>query len=190
VIGRPLAPAAELQQNAISSRGDVAVEPKGKLRLLSLIVLVWGCLTLIILGVVTVARIGTMPQLPDLPRSHLPGSRLPDEVSCSTQGYDPTLRCSIQHLGHAVHFLFDADTQIITHTVVPARNHTLGQLILFWGTPSGIIQTPQTTYVHWETRTAYLYTGLYRPDSRVLWVVYTLQPKPASPWRGFRRRQS
>jgi hypothetical protein len=45
-----------------------------------------------------------------------------------------------------------------------------------------------TASIYWGTRTAHVYAGSYQPQSQVLFVTYAAEPKSASPWRGFRRR--
>jgi hypothetical protein len=143
---------------------------------------------MVVLVVMTIARTGTIPQLPDLPHTYLPGNRLPEAVSCYTVNDEHVPRCSITHLDTEIHFVVDPETDTIIGAVVPALDYTVGELIMSWGTPDGIIQTPQTTYVHWGTRTAHIFTGSLQPDSRVQFVHYEAQPKSTSPWRGFRRR--
>lgn len=187
MLSRSFAVAAESRQSHLPSRVDSGVQPNRIPKLVSVAALMCFCLTMLVLGVMTAARTGTIPTLLDPPPRYLPGNPLPGDVSCYTPGDEHMPRCFVQHLGDEVYFNFDGNTRTILRTVIPAREYTIGQLILAWGTPTGITQTHYTIYVYWRTRSALLYTSSFQPDSRVEFILYGLEQQPTAPWRGFRR---
>jgi hypothetical protein len=141
---------------------------------------------MLVLGTMTTARSAAMPSLPDLPPAFLPGSLLPADFPCYVYSSTYGPRCSVNIEGHQVYFDFDARTRIISNVVIPAQDYTVGDLILAWGPPSAIEQTPRTIYISWGTRTAYLYTNMLRPQSHVQFIIYEVEPQEGSPWLGFR----
>lgn len=176
----------ELSQSRKPAKLELAVQPKRRLWLIGLAGLLSFGLTLLMLGIVSAARMETMPQFVDLPQYYLPGNPVPKEVSCTTQMYEYLDRCFIEFGGHDVYFSFDANRKTIIRTLIPARAYTIGQLILFWGKPSGIDWKDTMIYFYWGTRSALLYTRSLRPDNRVEFILYDLEQQTASPWRGFR----
>jgi hypothetical protein len=179
----------ELSQGHVPSRENVSVQSQLRLWLVGFAGLLSLCLTLLVLGIMSVARIGTIPQFLDLPDSYLPGNLQPKEVSCYTYISEPFPHCSIQLLDYKVYFTFDAQTRTIMNTVISAHPYTIGQLILYWGTPTGINWNEYTIYIYWGTRSAMLSARSLRPDSRVRFILYDLEQPEASPWQGFRRRK-
>jgi hypothetical protein len=177
---------ADRLQGVICSSKDEAVQPKQKPGLVGLVLLLSGCITLIILSVVIFARRGAIPELPDLPPSYLPGSSQPRDLPCYSDSSTYGPACSINLKGHQVYFDFDAESHIITDVLIPASKYRVGDLILAWGTPSGIKQTKHTTHIYWGTRTAYLPTISLRPDSQVHFILDEPEARQGSPWRGFR----
>ena len=176
------------RQGSVPAKQGAPVQP-GRPILVSLTLLVFLGLTLLLFGVVTVARAQTIPQIPDIPQVYLPGSPLPKDISCYTPSDEHTPRCSVSVLDQEVHLNLDPETHVIHSTLIPALEHTIGELILSWGTPSGIIQTSHTTRIYWGTRSAHLYTGAVQPDSQVQFILYDLEAPQTSPWGGFGRRK-
>jgi hypothetical protein len=152
----------------------------GVIRLVMLLSL---ALTMLVLGVMGVARTQAVPQFVELPPAYLPGNPLPEGA---IRAWSPNEE--YMSMDDEIHFTLYSELHVIATTLVPAQSFTLGQLIVAWGTPSGIRQTSHTTYIYWGTRTAHVYAGSYQPQSQVLFVTYAAEPKSASPWRGFRRR--
>jgi hypothetical protein len=166
-------------------------------------------LATLMLTVVMTARVGTTPHAPDLPQRFLPGNPLPNEAACTTLSDDHIPRCVV-HMPHDdVYFNFGAQSRIITRTVIPAQQYTVGDLIATWGTPSGFTSladvvaideenltaawgTPSgftwnetKIYIYWGTRSALLYSRWFRPDSRVDFILYDVYQPQASAWPGF-----
>jgi len=137
--------------------------------------LVFG-LTVLVAGVVTAARTGATRPLPDLPQRYLPGHPLPADVPSFILGFE----------AYQVYFDFDSQTRIITRTVIPATEYTVGQVLTAWGTPSGMIQRQTMTYLFWDTRAVLVYSSSVQPDSRVEYILYEPEPAQMLPWRGFR----
>jgi hypothetical protein len=144
---------------------------------------------MLVVGVMTAARTGTIRQLLDLPPRYFPGNPLPEDVSCYTHDDEHAPRCFDQLFGEEVYFNFDGNPRTILRTIIPAQAYTIGQLILSWGAPSGIRRNYYTIYVYWGTRSALLYTNSFQPDSRVEFILYDLEQQPTSPWRGFTYRR-
>lgn len=184
--GALLSRSAGIAQEQVIRSGEAAhVQPRSPL-LVNLTLLVVLVSTALIVGVITVARVQALPQLPDLPQAYLPGNPMPKEVSCYTPASVYTARCSIVVLGNAVYFSLDADLKTITGTQIPARKYAIGQLVAGWGNPTGIIRRETMVYVHWGARSALIYTRDFQPGNSVEFIIYDLEPLPSSPWRGFR----
>jgi hypothetical protein len=186
MVGQSLAADTALSQHDIRAREALRVQPDSRPRLLSIVTLISLSLSMLVLGVMSIARTQATPQLLDLPQAYHPGQALPDGLACYGYTSMPENSCAVDLPGNLIYLNLDADKRI-TDAVIPALNYVIGDLILMWGTPGGIIQKPHTTYVYWGTRSAYVYTGSLRPDSRVQFILYDSEPKPASPWHGFIR---
>ena len=183
MVGRSLIVTREQHQAAVA-HANRPLKPLPTL--VNVIGLICIFLVLLVLGVMTAARTGTTPQLFHLAERDLPSSPLPDDVLCYSGIDEYSPRCFVQRFGNDVYFNFDKDSRTILRTVIPAHKYSIGYLILTWGKPSGIKQSPYMVSVHWGTRSALLYTQEFRPDSRVEFILYDPEPLPASPWRGFR----
>lgn len=157
--------------------------------LMSLTILLFLAMMLFVFGVVLTARAAPAPQLLDLdlPQAYLPGSPMPEDVFCYAMAYDASSDCSVNYQGNEVFLKFDTYTKTILRATIEAHGLTVGELIIAWGTPTEIVQTYYMTSVHWGIRSAYTYSDSFRPDNRVTFILYDLEPQRASPWRGFRR---
>ena len=176
---------------ALPSGEEVHILPKRRPVPVSLTLLAVLCFTALIASVMTAARAEPAPHLPDIPQAYLPGNLLPVSGWCYWPSNEQVPRCSVEFGDDEVYFSFDALTGIITRSIIPARAYMIGDLIAAWGTPTGIHQKYTLTYVFWETRSALLYTTSFRPESRVEFIIYDLEPSQAtSPWHGFRRRNN
>jgi hypothetical protein len=159
--------------------------------LVNLAILVLVTMTILVLGVVTSARTQPIPQLLDLdlPQAYLPGNAMPEGVLCYS--YLPYVmdisNCWVNFRGHEVSLKFDDDMKTILRVTIQTWGLTIGELVAAWGTPTGIVQTYYMTSVHWDTRTAYVYSDSFYPDSQVRRVDYDLESPRASLWHGFRR---
>jgi hypothetical protein len=143
------------------------------------------CFTMLILLVATIARTEPIPRLLDLPQVYLPGSSPPEDMICAPVDGVPS--CFAEFRDLRVFFLLDFDERKIVAAVVPVPDYVLGQLIVSWGTPTGIQWNQHTVYVNWSTHWAIIDSASLRPDSRVHLVQYAPKQPAASPWRGFRR---
>jgi hypothetical protein len=177
------------RQGYIPAKETLDVQPKQTPKIIYAAVCILLCLTMLVLGVMGVARTGTIPKLLDLPPEYLPGSPKPRDVSCYTYTSEYIPRCSIHLLDNEVYFNFDTDTGTIITATVPARAYTIGQLIVSWGTPTGIIWNDYAISIYWGMHSALLYTHSIRPNSRVDFIVYDREQHTGSPWRGFRRHK-
>src|SRR5258708_18187189 len=145
MLSRSSAVEAALYERHIPSRHCAGTQPKRRPILLRIAVSVSLCLTLVMLSVLAVARTETRPIDVDPPQLYLPGNPLPANVPCIVPS-DKHLFCSIDLGKRKIDFVFDEEIRTISRTVIPTREYTLGQLIVSWGTPTGVSQTGSMTY--------------------------------------------
>lgn len=188
MVGQSLATDTALYPRDIHAKEALHVQPESRRRLLSLATILSLSLLMLVLGVMSLARTEATPQLLDLPQVYHPGQALADGLVCYGYNSMPENSCAVDLPGNLIYLNLDADKRI-TDAVVPALDYVVGDLILMWGTPGGIIQTPQTTYVYWGTRSAYVYSGSLQPDSRVQFILYDSEPHQGTPWNGFKRHR-
>jgi hypothetical protein len=188
MLTQPFAIDAEQRQRHISSRENASLQLNRRPLWISIGAATFLCMTLLVLGVVTLARWAISSPMRDLPQAYLPDSPLPKDVSCYTPGDEHLPRCFIHLWGRDVYFTFDADTRIINRTIIPAPTYNVGMLIAAWGTPTGITQAEHTISIRWGTRSALLYTRSPQPDSRIEFILYDLAQQQSSTWRGFMDR--
>lgn len=174
-----------------------------------LIMLISGCLILCTLVVVVVASTGTAPTIIEPSPQILPGSVAPAGLHCGEstdeicyppvdahcyESGDMDLNCfasaSIQQNDKVISFTINIASRTITLTSIPAREYTMGDLILAWGTPTGFSQYRQAIDVYWGARSASLTTCSFRPESHVELITYYAKPAFTSAWRGFVRVNS
>jgi hypothetical protein len=111
-------------------------------------------------------------------------------MACLIGGYEhiqyDVPRCFVDFLDYQIFFEFDTDMRILIRTIVPMQKYTLGELMLSWGTPTGVTRNRVMAYVYWWNWWALVDARSFRPDSRVLWILYDHKAQsPASPWHGF-----
>jgi hypothetical protein len=183
-------PNPELRHSPIPLRQDASIQPQRSLGLVSFAVLLSLSLTMLILSVMTIARMSAIPKLPDLPQGYLPGSPRPMNISCYYVPIDAQVpRCYVDFEDHKIYFVVDEATKIIIRSTIRTQAYTLGMLVASWGTPTGITWKDTVIYVYWGTRSALIYTRSLKPTSTVEFILYDLEEQPTtSPWRGFRRR--
>lgn len=174
-----------LQQEIITPGEGRFDQPQHGLNLGKLIILACLGFAICVMGVIVIARLESVPQFVELPEIYLPGNPLPDDLMCYYRDSEPQPRCVVHFLNDELHFTSHTVTGLIDQTIIPALKYTLGDLILAWGTPRGVLRSPQTTFIFWGKRSIVLYTGNFRPGSRVQYILYSQEPLPASPWRGF-----
>ncbi len=209
MIAQTLAIEVGLGRKGVHWGKSAVVPPKRKPTILNVAVLVVASLAMLILAVVITARMGTSPHAPDLPQRFLPGNPLPNEAACTTLSDDHIPRCVVRLAHDDVYFNFGTQKRIISRTVIPAQQYTVGDLIAAWGTPSGFISltdvvaideenmtaawgTPSgftwnetKIYIYWGTRSALLYARSFQPNSRVDFILYNVDQPQASLWPGF-----
>jgi hypothetical protein len=173
------------REQVIRSGETAYIQPKRPL-LVSVTLFVVFVSTMLVFGVVMAARTQAIPPMPNLPKMYLPGNSIPNNISCYWSGDEHIPRCSIRFDDHEAYFGIEPDWNFITQAFIPARDYTIGQLLTDWGTPTGITHRATMVYVHWGLRSALIYTHDFQPDDPVEFIIYDLEPVPASPWRGFR----
>ena len=175
--------------NAVTRYQDIPavkdIRPRSVTVMASLVGLFLLSLTLLILGVMAVARTGPIPSILDVPQSYWPGNLPPEGMSCDNNAVSVP-RCFVEFQGHTVYFDFDLDARLIIRAMIPVETYSIGQLINSWGIPSGIHWNYYTIYVYWPTRWVILDNDSFRPDSHVQSIWYTPEQPPGSPWAGFR----
>src|SRR5262245_5616917 len=126
-------------------------------RIPALLVLIFGlflALALLVFITVAIARLQPLPQPLDLSASDLAGDISPQHCEIFWDQYMP--RCFTVLLGLPVYLQPLTDTKTITRTVDTAQFFTLGQLVVAWGTPTGVLWQSGTIRVYWTTRSALL----------------------------------
>lgn len=145
-------------------------------------------LTVLVLAAIALVRTDTIPQLVDLPPLYRPGRPLPQDVACTTDD-EPTF-CAITYQGHSVSLDYDPSTQMIIHSSLPIPGYTLGQLMLAWGTPTGMRWLNHTIYIYWGSKVAVLDGPSFQPHTTVQAIVYVWYGYNEARWPGFRRHTS
>ncbi len=147
------------------------------------------CLLSIIFSIVTLARTEIPPDILDPPKIFLPGNPIPQlakDANCNR--YDLHYVSCIIHSSsdsEDMYMVYELGTERIIHTGVRTHQYKIGQLILTWGFPTGIIQYDTTYYIYWGTRSAVLDTPSFRPESLVEYLQYDMDEHPAAKWQGF-----
>jgi hypothetical protein len=185
MIAQPLAMEVGLSRSALPRLKSAVVPPNLKRTFRNIAVVVFAGWTMLVLGVVMSARTGATPHAPDLPQRFLPGNPLPGEAACMTLSDEHIPRCVVHQADYDVYFNFNADTRIISRTVIPAQQYTLGELMAAWGNPTGLTWNETNIYIYWGTHSALLYASSFQPNSRVDFILYELERKQAAPWPGF-----
>jgi hypothetical protein len=145
--------------------------------------------TLMIASVMAIARISPPPPVLELPQAYLPGSPFPVGLSCREESTNYQV-CSLDHMEYRVYAVYDQETRLITGTVVQTQAYMISQLVLAWGTPSGVTWGRNQVTIYWGMRSALIYDHSLSLDTRVDFVIYRPDALAAEPWRGFRRRKN
>ncbi len=185
MIAQPLALEVGLGSSVLPRLKSAVVPPNLKRTFRNITAVIFAGLTMLVLGVVINARMGTTPQAPDLPQRFLPGNPLPADAACVTLSAELIPRCFVHLADDDVYFNFDWKTRLISRTVIPAQNYAVANLIAAWGNPSGLSWNKTSMYLYWGTRSALLYVRSLQPTSQVDSILYELGPRQASPWAGF-----
>jgi hypothetical protein len=189
VFGRSLSAEPIPYECCAESRKAFDVQPKRKPGLIGLTVALVLCLTLTIFCVIAIARSETVSFPGTPPSRYLPGNPRPQHVPCTASPDERTYSvCTAEVFPYKIYVSLDEGKPIIVMTLVPGDGYALGQLILAWGTPTGIAQDSHSAYIYWGTRVASLPTRSFRPDGQIDYIQYDLFPSKASPWRGFTLR--
>jgi hypothetical protein len=86
-----------------------------------------------------------------------------------------------------MNLFYDGKSGTIQSATVSDGEHTLGDLILVWGTPTGLIQhRNMVVEVFWASRGAYLTPCSFGPTSRIWLIDYGDSQETPAPWHGFR----
>ena len=171
-----------------SSKEISGAQPRRIPRLVNFILLFSLILAIVILGVMAVARMGALPQILDPPQAYLPGNPSPRELLCHEISYGYPL-CSVDHLGQNIYVNYDTDTELITRTIIMAQTYSIGQLVVAWGTPTGMVWKYDRVRVYWGIRSALVPSRSFKPESPVEYILYDLSEPEIASWRGFERRR-
>jgi hypothetical protein len=152
--------------------------------LVSFVALAFTALTMLILsGVILVRTVPVQPIL-DLPESYLPGNPFPRDALFPSINYG-NYPAIVYYQNKNITLAYDVSSDRITATSISTHEYTIGDLITAWGTPTGITQNGNYTWVYWGTRSALLLPNSLQPTSRVAVIMYTLEQYQSSLWRGF-----
>jgi hypothetical protein len=152
--------------------------------LVSFAAFAFTALTMLILSVVMIVRTVPFPPILDLPERYLPGNPFPKDALFPSINYGnyPSI---VYYQNKKITLAYDVSTDRITATSISTHEYTIGDLITAWGTPTGITQNGDYTWVYWGTCSAFLLPSSFQPTSRVAVIMYTLEQYQSSPWRGF-----
>jgi hypothetical protein len=153
--------------------------------LIMALVLTLGFQTLIILAIIKSSRT-ELRHIDEPPGYLLPGHRLPDNAQCTWAPHaGDTMLCRIFLHDNLFYLTYNVTQKTIVRTAMSASNETIGDLILAWGTPTGMQRFPWAVQVYWGTRSVYISARPFRPDNRTAFVSYNLNTVGALPWQGF-----
>src|SRR5260221_5397666 len=127
---------ARLSQDHRLSMNAEDVLPRPRHALAGAIVVIAGCLALLILTVIVLARAGTVPSIQPLQQLLL-GGLLPATASCSPRLYH-YVYCRAEVDDKDIALFFITLTGTIKANVDSGSQFRLGDLLLAWGTPTGI----------------------------------------------------
>jgi hypothetical protein len=144
----------------------------------------------LVVGASSIAQTGAIQPIKAPPQEYLPGSPFPkdsENISCDTYSVDQLMGIScLAHLpGQDVYFYYDAASKCIVRTTIPAKEYTIGALILAWGTPTGFDRYGDGIVVSWGTRSANFDAQSFQPMNHVGFITYDLTPFKRSAWKGF-----
>ncbi len=154
---------------------------------IKVISLLFLCLALLSIGVMSLARTQPIPKILAPPALYLPGNPLPElskKEDCHHFAYI-YLSCYVNQSDQEIFFDYELSSQKIIHTTHVTNEYKIGELIVDWGTPTGMTQYGSFFIIYWGTRSAVLYTNSFQPNSRIASIGYDWKPQQSSPWRGF-----
>lgn len=143
---------------------------------------------LLISVAVTLARGQVGPSVAELPLEYLPGNalpRLPEGADCYSEGVAETCRLKLGE--QDVTIQYQNGTHMILRTSIRISEYPVGQLVLNWGEPDGVIPLSDSVLIHWGKQSVVIDTAVLQPDSPVAWIVYDFEPQAGDRWQGFRR---
>lgn len=180
---------AQLGQDTRPSTDNTDVLPRHRHVLARATVVIASCLALLMLTVLVLAKAGTVPSIRPFLQQLLPDGPLPATVNCVPQFFHHA-DCHVAVDGKDVALSLNIETGKITRIIASGGQYKLGDLMLAWGTPTGITRYGYgcNIVVFWGTRAAQVYTCALDPRSPVAYITYALSEQPLSPWRGFTRR--
>lgn len=185
MVVQSVAGSAVLNHEIRSSEQPANIPPQRIPILAGIVAFSLASLTVLIVCVVALAGTGVAPTaVVDPPQYLLPGSPRPVNAICDSL-HDGQFRCHVNRDGKEIYLAYDGASHTIVSTVVSAREKTIGDLVLAWGTPIGFTRVGPSIAVHWATRSAHLVTCSFRPASHVGFIVYGPDSKSEAPWRGF-----
>lgn len=122
------------------------------------------------------------PALPiEIPETLMPGNPIPEGTECKSY-FAGEVTCQMGQIR-----LF-AQYGAITYTRLYLRNEevTIGDLILSWGTPTGLSRYGDTVAVYWRNRYVYAIGSPFTPHNRVIVMIWdNRRVRTGRPWEGF-----
>lgn len=119
-----------------------------------------------------------------LPAVYRPGGGLPDAARCSDFYYDYiNMYCASPD--YNISFQYNRRTGQIDHSTLSLNGFRIGDFLLAWGTPSGVLRhTPEIAQVFWGGRSVWV-IGAFVPQAKVILYEEYIEPPPLSEWQGF-----
>src|SRR3954453_15083276 len=114
-----------LRPRRVPSREDLSVQPKRRPIVISIAAFVFASLTMLILGVIILAKLGRVPAIVELPQRYLPGSAMPNDTIC-TMPIQLRFSCEGDFQGKKFQVFYNIDSETISDTVMMTSEYTIG----------------------------------------------------------------
>ncbi len=174
------------REDRLPSPEEMSLQPARRPLVGLLTKIVAACMTAGVVGVIAAARTELAAPVTEPPQRLLPGSPMVPEAVCDASR-DGEYRCFVRHGDQVIWLAYDGAAQAITSTAFSVREETVGELLIAWGTPTGVAEQGGWITVYWGTRSAHLPECRVQPGSPVGYLAYGPMPKlgKLSAWRGF-----
>jgi len=125
--------------------------------------------------------------VPEVPEYLLPGQPVPTQCDYTWRAYYPSnmYYCRGFVEGAVMYAEYSNKRNIITWVSYSVDDETVGDLVLTWGTPTGIRRYNWGVEVYWGQRSVWVSSEPFSPSSKVFLIAYTLKTPDVYAWHGF-----
>jgi hypothetical protein len=141
--------------------------------------------------VIVNARSAIMPIMVDIPDFAMPGNDLPPRAACDRRmASEEIMYCSFYYHEKLIYLTYDTvKRQIVTTVTSLGSQQPIGNLLLDWGTPTGIMRWGIATKVFWGNKSVYLVARPFAPESKGRFISFTLEKRDTMTWAGFMNKK-